>query len=655
MGVCPTGDGSITPFVAKYCTALGFDLDMARTMSAQELICAMSAKLNEVIKATNDATAAVAAMEAEWENVKDTFAPKIQEAVNDYFAGSEFKALLKSTVDQQIADAELAVAYETVGSMANDTSIAAGAVVKTLGYRVKGDGGGSWYTISSTGPANGMDVISCMNGLFAHLAETSVADPRKFGAYGDGTSDDTAYVARAYAVGDMVEFSPGRYLTNAVALSKPTDMADGAWLVFGGSAMGSWATVAGSNLRFGTLNFDANGTRPKNCLSVSGSHNVFNTVNVRNVSYNGNSDTPNRGVMVEGSHNLFHSVNGENFTQSSSGNDSCPQVYTTIGASCTGNHADKVTGKSTRSVVVFADGGSNTVGEVVARDCSDNGVYCVRGGNCSVGSVFYSGTDEAVAVITDEEAEEGAATNLSVGTITVTDGLTGLRIASAGSVTVGTLTVAPHGQMDTALFITSENVSSGPIEIGNLVVSGKVGLVCFMPHSRGTVESLTIGHASVNIETYETQTWQNFFDVGAASALSIGGLDIMVSDAANVLTANSILRMYVYATLPSHVGNVNFLCRSQSGDNLSATFAIENNSQVLSCSNGVIQNSLIRHQSGLATPTYPIRCAKVPTSGYHNAGELVFNTGMVNNSNLAFICTESGTPGTWATLQVTKN
>lgn len=50
MGTCLTNtDGSLTPFVAKYCTALGYDMDMMRTMSGQEMICAMSEKLNEVV------------------------------------------------------------------------------------------------------------------------------------------------------------------------------------------------------------------------------------------------------------------------------------------------------------------------------------------------------------------------------------------------------------------------------------------------------------------------------------------------------------------------------------------------------------------------------------------------------------------------------
>lgn len=55
MGTCPTNtDGSLTPFVAKYCTALGYDMDMMRTLSAQELICAMSEKLNKCVETINN-------------------------------------------------------------------------------------------------------------------------------------------------------------------------------------------------------------------------------------------------------------------------------------------------------------------------------------------------------------------------------------------------------------------------------------------------------------------------------------------------------------------------------------------------------------------------------------------------------------------------
>ena len=119
MAVCNAGDGSLTPFIAKYCTVLGMDLDMARTMSGQELICAMSEKLNEVIATTNDAVAAVNAMEAEWEIVKDTFAPEIQEAVDDYFASSDFNTELNEKVSQAVAEENLTASVAQLESDVN--------------------------------------------------------------------------------------------------------------------------------------------------------------------------------------------------------------------------------------------------------------------------------------------------------------------------------------------------------------------------------------------------------------------------------------------------------------------------------------------------------------------------------------------------------
>lgn len=137
MAVCNAGDGSLTPFIAKYCTTLGFDMDMARTMSGQELICAMSEKLNEIVAITNDVVAAVNAMEAEWENVKDTFAPDIQEAVNEYFASSEFTQQLTSLVDSAVADQNLT---GRVGELEDnmDTVLARGVWLSQYGANQSG-------------------------------------------------------------------------------------------------------------------------------------------------------------------------------------------------------------------------------------------------------------------------------------------------------------------------------------------------------------------------------------------------------------------------------------------------------------------------------------------------------------------------------------
>ena len=81
MGACPT-DGSLTPFIAKYCTALGYDMDMLRTMSAQELICAMSSKLNETVCFDNETREMQEQIEAEWKEFEDNFVTNVQGPVD---------------------------------------------------------------------------------------------------------------------------------------------------------------------------------------------------------------------------------------------------------------------------------------------------------------------------------------------------------------------------------------------------------------------------------------------------------------------------------------------------------------------------------------------------------------------------------------------
>ena len=100
MGTCPTNtDGSLTPFVAKYCTALGYDMDMLRTMSAQELICAMSEKLNEAVcfdNATRDlVNEQITKIEAAIEGVPD----QVSQEVDEFTSSAEFQEQLDATVE----------------------------------------------------------------------------------------------------------------------------------------------------------------------------------------------------------------------------------------------------------------------------------------------------------------------------------------------------------------------------------------------------------------------------------------------------------------------------------------------------------------------------------------------------------------------------
>ena len=105
MGMCPTNtDGSLTPFVAKYCTALGYDMDMLRTMSAQELICAMSEKLNEVVCFDNETRDLVNEQISKVDAAVSEVPALVGQSVNEYTESSEFKEMVSQQVDQISAE-----------------------------------------------------------------------------------------------------------------------------------------------------------------------------------------------------------------------------------------------------------------------------------------------------------------------------------------------------------------------------------------------------------------------------------------------------------------------------------------------------------------------------------------------------------------------
>lgn len=108
MGTCPTNtDGSLTPFVAKYCTALGYDMDMMRTMSGQEMICAMSEKLNEVVCFDNETRDLVNEQIPKIEAAVNAVPAQVTDEVNDYFESSGFNDTLNGKVDEAVENQNL--------------------------------------------------------------------------------------------------------------------------------------------------------------------------------------------------------------------------------------------------------------------------------------------------------------------------------------------------------------------------------------------------------------------------------------------------------------------------------------------------------------------------------------------------------------------
>lgn len=72
--------------------------------------------------------------------------------------------------------------FNTVSEMAAATYIENGMTVKTNGFNKLNDGGGAFYTINDSGAANGIDKISCQNGLIASLVYNDCVSLEQLGA-----------------------------------------------------------------------------------------------------------------------------------------------------------------------------------------------------------------------------------------------------------------------------------------------------------------------------------------------------------------------------------------------------------------------------------------------------------------------------------------
>lgn len=110
MGTCPTNtDGSLTPFVAKYCTALGYDMDMLRTMSAQELVCAMGKKLNEAVCFDNETRDLVNGQIPKIDAAIESVPARVSQAVDKFTSSDEFQGQLDATVEKhtQVMQAQI--------------------------------------------------------------------------------------------------------------------------------------------------------------------------------------------------------------------------------------------------------------------------------------------------------------------------------------------------------------------------------------------------------------------------------------------------------------------------------------------------------------------------------------------------------------------
>lgn len=111
------------------------------------------------------------------------------------------------------------ITYRNVATMCQDRTLMPSMVAHTLGYHTTGDGGGADYMIRVMKSEDMNDesgrIHLLINGMIAEMLFDSIADVKKFGAYGDGLHDDTSAVKRALCslpLGGTLFFPSGTYI-----------------------------------------------------------------------------------------------------------------------------------------------------------------------------------------------------------------------------------------------------------------------------------------------------------------------------------------------------------------------------------------------------------------------------------------------------------
>lgn len=463
-------------------------------------------------------------------------------------------------------------------------------------------------------------------------------DVASFGATGDGVTDDSqAFMAADASDADYITVSPGTYAIHDVTFTKPLLMEPGAILKYNGETGGTMLTLSGDDNVY-EINADFDGTSPQNGIAVSGNHNHFKTIDLRNLAYTGTQNA-NRGVYVTGSHNTFDFVRTENFTQNAAGNDSCPQGIA-LEFTATGNYFADVYTRNGRAGIVNAAGNDtvNGIGVYRGYNMHDNGVYHVRGGHLDVSTIEYEGDNECCAVIDDLHSQLSAKSTANIGAIVSNNCEQALRVHDAKWVNVGSMLL---GTCQHAFVVQGVNVESGHVYIGNLSIKGHVVRPLYCPTGRGVLHSLTIDNITINDTRYDTDGFGGYFDLSVCRSVNIGYYDLRITGVTG--DAN------VYHILPdlaekSRIGKV----RNRS--TYAGAMIFRNAAQeMLEITNGLYMcDSTNKDLTFYNTGQYEdgLWSRFVPQYGYFKAGTVMKLSRDQTLGNI-IICVESGSPGSW--------
>lgn len=221
----------------------------------------------------------------------------VQDEINNKLDAMAEAGTLQEIITSYL-QANVAWTFDTVSDMKNSDNLVSGSYAKTLGFRSANDGGGALYKITSTGTANEMDVIA-VGSLYANLVDAQ--NIKQFGAYGNGTNDDSLYLERATTVCSNLYIPTGNYLVGNVDLPSSVKMFGEMGSVISGKTGSDYILRLDSNTNIKGISFDGNDSTGNAVITANLKSNItIDKCNFTDVSHKAVIFTDTTDVKVDG-------------------------------------------------------------------------------------------------------------------------------------------------------------------------------------------------------------------------------------------------------------------------------------------------------------------------------------------------------------------
>lgn len=473
---------------------------------------------------------------------------------------------------------------------------------------------------------------------------------KDFGAVGDGIKDDSISFKKAfdYALNNKkTVFVPdGNYSINSVEVKTSMQVSNETFFTFNGQSSKKMIIISTNNGVFNTLRLDGK-NQACTLLSITGDENIFSTIEIKNITLSTATPSHCFGVIIGGSKNKIDCIIGDNFVNGGYSNESFPQSVLTEGDL---NSIGKIELNTVASGLVTA--GLPTAKTLTLVDSlkiingSDNGIYNLSHSSLKIGSVFYNGNEEPAVFGGDD---------VFIDSFHIKGKASRIGFQNVGTVRINKLffEIDRNGNGASALFRTrSGNVRCGNISIGSIsgeITSTRAGeQLCLL--DEGIIEYLTI--ESINLvhvykNAYDNLSrWARF---NACQQLKIKHVYIKIIDLDDQFTDSDIFQL----SLPTFIKKSFFhdlKLEIIASDGVSVSPALFRGDRFKQQNLDV---SGMAFQSNVGPYVRELKYGKaetvngLPSIGYWTKGERYYNNQVTTSSALGWVCTESGSPGTW--------